>query len=219
MWKELKVIYAEDQKKRSKKLGDQELGDRNKNIQLLGQELCDLTQQNSRVKGSGPDSADQLGGDDTRGRSRTQKQRQERTERLNKRKQRRAGRTKNGAIELDDDAFEGAAPMSAQEQEFMDQVQSNVSDQNEMLDEISKGLEELKELSLDMNKTLTVQNEKIKELGDEMEKTIDEFKSANTKLKSMLDENGGPPKHTKRHTTHTRKDTHTITTTTKRCHE
>ena len=107
----------------------------------------------------------------------------------------------------------------------MDQVQANVADQNEMLDEISKGLEELKELSLDMNKTLT---EKIKEVGDEMEKTIDAFKSvrvsssplphphepfssfplsaagqhsnpfdahfppqANSKLKDMLDENGG----------------------------
>lgn len=190
MWKDLKAICSEDQRKRAKKLGEKELSDRNKQIQLLGQELCDLTQQNSRVKASAPQNPDQLD-EATSGRSRTQKQRQERTERLNKRKQRRAGRTKNGAIELDDDAFEGAAPMSQQEQQFMDQVQANVADQNEMLDEISKGLEELKELSLDMNKTLTVQNEKIKEVGDEMEKTIDAFKSANSKLKDMLDENGG----------------------------
>lgn len=189
MWQDLKGIYADDQKKRAKKLGEKELSDRNKQIALLGQELVSISQQSSRVKAAAPGTVDELD-EATRNKSRTQKQRQERTDRLNKRKQRKV-RTKGTAIELNDDDFRDAAPMSAQEQEFMDQVQANVGEQNEMLDTIGKGLDELKELSLDMNKQLTLQNEMINEVGNEMEKAIDEFQSANGKLKDILAENGG----------------------------
>lgn len=187
LWQELKVIYASDSKKRAKKLGEAELRTRNKQIQNLGQEIVNLTASSTRVKGSAVSNTEELDAQSKR----SNRQRQERTEFKNKRKQRRAGKTKGNAIELDDADFDGIGAMSEGEQKFMDQVQANVADQNEMLDEISKGLSELKELSLDMNKTLTTQEHMIAELGNEMDTTIDNFQSANSKLKDILDESGG----------------------------
>lgn len=193
-WQQLKTFLAEDQKnsKTVKKLGEKELMDRHKTVQLLGQEICNLSNHNARVKDAGPSNADELSKANAAASSRSQTQRKERENRLNKRKERRGGgRVKNGAIELDDDDFRDATPASKQEQDFMDQTQANNAEQDEMLDEISKGLDELKELSLDMNKELTLQNQMIAEVGEEMEKTIDKFKSSNAKLKTILDENGG----------------------------
>jgi len=55
-WKELKQILQSDSRdtKMVKSLGEKELSNRNRTIQLLGQEICDLTAINNRVKDSGP---------------------------------------------------------------------------------------------------------------------------------------------------------------------
>jgi len=195
MWKELKQILQEDSRneKTAKKLGEKELNNRNRTIQLLGQEICDLTAANNRIKDSGPKNIEELTAATNKVESKKDAGRKERTDRLNKRKERRgAGKTgKGGAMELDDADFRDVAPASAQDQKFMDQVQANVADQDDMLDEIAKGLDELKELSLDMNKQLTLQNTMIVEVGDEMDKTIEKFKTANGRLKDILDDQGG----------------------------
>jgi methyl-accepting chemotaxis protein len=195
MWKELKQILQDDSKneKMAKKLGEKELNNRNRTIQLLGQEICDLTAVNNRVKDSGPKNIDELTQATNKTDSKKDAGRKERTDRLNKRKERRGGGKggKGGGMELDDADVRDVTPASAQEQKFMDQVQANVADQDEMLDEIAKGLDELKELSQDMNKQLTLQNTMIVEVGDEMDKTIEKFKTANGKLKAILDDNGG----------------------------
>merc|ERR1719231_747210 len=92
---------------------------------------------------------------------------------------------------MDLDQAEGFSAPSAQEQQFMDQVQVNIKEQDEMLDQISAGLAELKELSLDIGKTLDVQNGMLEELDTKMDATIDQYKSANSRLKDMLDQSGG----------------------------
>jgi len=195
MWKELKQILQDDTRnpKMAKTLGEKELNNRNRTIQLLGQEICDLTALSNRVKDSGPKNIDELTTATNKIESKKDAGRKERTDRLNKRKERRGGGKtgKGGAMELDDGDIRDVTPASAQEQKFMDQVQVNVGEQDEMLDEIAKGLDELKELSLDMNKQLTLQNTMITEVGDEMDKTIEKFKTANGKLKDILDDNGG----------------------------
>jgi len=194
-WKELKLILQDDSKnqKMAKSLGEKELSNRSRTIQLLGQEICDLTAINNRVKDSGPKNVDELTTETNKTESKKDAGRKERTDRLNKRKERRGGGKtgKGGAMELDDAEIRDVTPASAQEQKFMDQVQANVGDQDEMLDEIAKGLDELKELSLDMNKQLTLQNTMITEVGDEMDKTIEKFKTANGRLKDILDDQGG----------------------------
>jgi methyl-accepting chemotaxis protein len=195
-WKELKQILQDDSKneKMAKKLGEKEISNRSRTIQLLGQEICDLTALNNRVKDSGPKNVEEL----TQATNKTDSKKDSgrKTDRQNRRKARGgAGKTgasgKGGAMELDDSDFRDVAPASQQEQKFMDQVQANVDDQNEILDQIAKGVDELKELSLDMNKQLTLQNTMIGEVSDEMDKTIEKFKSANGKLKAILDDNGG----------------------------
>jgi len=195
MWKELKQILQDDTRnaKMAKTLGEKELNNRNRTIQLLGQEICDLTALSNRVKDSGPKNIDELTTATNKIESKKDAGRKERTDRLNKRKERRGGGKtgKGGAMELDDGDIRDVTPASAQEQKFMDQVQANVGEQDEMLDEIAKGLDELKELSLDMKKQLTLQNTMITEVGDEMDKTIEKFKTANGKLKDILDDNGG----------------------------
>lgn len=193
MWKELKLILQDDSKnqKLAKSLGEKELSNRSRQIQLLGQEIVDLTALNNRVKDSGPQNVDEL--TTATNKIESKKDSSRKTDRQNRRKERRGGGKvgKGGALELDDAEERDVSPASPQEQKFMDQVQANVGEQDEMLDEIAKGLDELKELSLDMNKQLTLQNNMIVEVGDEMDKTIEKFKTANGRLKDILDDNGG----------------------------
>lgn len=196
MWKELKLILQDDSKnqKMAKTLGEKELSNRNRQIQLLGQEIVDLTALNNRVKDSGPQNVDEL--TTATNKIESKKDSSRKADRQNRRKERRAGGRvgKGGALELDDGEERDVTPASPQEQKFMDQVTANVAEQDEMLDEIAKGLDELKELSLDMNKQLTLQNNMIIEVGDEMDKTIEKFKTANGRLKDILDDNGGDRK-------------------------
>jgi len=176
-----------------KKLGEKKLSLRSEAIQLLGKEICELTEQNNRVKESGPKTVDELSAAADRAAESKQQPggRKGRSDRAARKERRDAKKGKGGAMELDDSDFRDIKPASEQEQKFMDQVQANVKEQDEMLDEISKGLDELKELSIDMNKQLTIQNQMIGEVSDEMDKTIEKFKSANGKLKDILDDQGG----------------------------
>ena len=62
---------------------------------------------------------------------------------------------------------------------------------HELLTAISDGLTELHELATEANKQLTIQAAMLEQVDDKMDKTIKSFKSANQRLKSMLDESGG----------------------------
>jgi len=115
---------------------------------------------------------------------------QKREERKAKRDKRRKG--KDGEDELDDlGTDKDAAPMSAQEQAFMEQRDQAYVEQDEILDIISKGLDELLEIGEDINKTLVLQEHMLDEVEKKVERNIVLLQGANQRLKTMLEETGG----------------------------
>lgn len=60
-----------------------------------------------------------------------------------------------------------------------------------MLAEISAGLDELKELATEASKQLTIQKAMLDQVDDKMDTTMRQFKTANARLKSLLEESGG----------------------------
>jgi len=63
--------------------------------------------------------------------------------------------------------------------------------QNKILDEISKGLDDLKDLANEANKQLVQQAAMLTEVEGQMDKNISAFKIANKRLKDILEESGG----------------------------
>lgn len=198
MWTDLKRTLEDDIKKKTKKLGEKTLSDRKKQVELLGAEIKTLVAMNSShlnaedatiPTGGAGAGADAGAG---RNRSRTQRKREEKKQIQEKRKARRAGRgKKEGGSTLGDLDVIDVNPMSQQEQQFMDQVESNKAEQNEIIDEIGKAMDELNELAIDMNKSLKLQADLIQEVDTKMDHVGEKMKSANTQLKEMLDSNGG----------------------------
>mmetsp|Transcript_20962 Transcript_20962/g.29528 ORF Transcript_20962/g.29528 Transcript_20962/m.29528 type:complete len:309 (+) Transcript_20962:45-971(+) len=187
VWDQLKHLLEEDSKKRGQKLGQKELEDREKTLRLFGEELINLNKQFERVKGAGPNSVHDMEGRTDR----TQKKRQERAEKKGRKRKERRGKKGEGYSEFNDADFSQGKEMTAQEQQFMDQVAVNQNEQNEMLDDISKGLVELKEMSLDIKKKLEMQEAIIDEVETEMDSTIAQLKTANSRMKDILDSQGG----------------------------
>lgn len=168
------------------KITEKEFEERKAMTSVLGKEIFDLANKNSSVKDLPPDetlfSATHL--------ARTQKQRHDHDEA----KARRANRRHKDKDPLKIDKFDGVemdVKVSQQEQAFIDLAAINVQEQDALLDEISAGLEELKMLSLDMNKHLDVQAGMIQELDVKMDKTLFKMESANSRLADVLKESGG----------------------------
>jgi len=188
MWNDLKTILIKDEKK--KKADQGELANRKKMIALLGEEIVELSNKNSRVKHV--KTADELQLETKRDEAARQK-REKRTNRRARRGRKGGkddGKDGGGGDDLADE-LDAAQPISLQEQEFMDKVDANVAEQDEILGQISKGLDELKDIGLEMNKTLAVQAAMIDEIDTKIDKTIDKFKSGNERLKYILEQSGG----------------------------
>jgi len=81
--------------------------------------------------------------------------------------------------------------MSAQVQAFMEEKDTAIKEQDEILKEINKGLDDLLHMAEDINKTLKVQDAMLDELGEKIDNNIEAFKTANLKLKHLLKESGG----------------------------
>ena len=129
LWTELKTILARDLAKKGKKrLPEDDLADRQRITGVLGQELVDLSNRNSLVKIAFNDN--ELAMEKRRVERRT-KQRQER-------KDRKGGNKKEVVVTI-----QLPPPMSEQEVVFVEQVDTNVAEQELLLDEISGGLDEL----------------------------------------------------------------------------
>jgi len=201
LWSELKEIYVKEEKITGKKRLEQKLLiERKKMTNLLGKEIMDLTNRNqsSSVR-DGParpsiGSTSPLDTDadptkfdrDARRKNKEAQQREERRRKRDKRKRGRKGEEKED--ELDD--FK-AEPMSAQVQAFMEEKDTAVKEQDEILKEINKGLDDLLHMAEDINKTLKVQDAMLDELGEKIDNNIEAFKTANLKLKHLLKESGG----------------------------
>jgi len=184
LWNDLKTILIKDEKK--KKADQGEMANRKKMISLLGEEIVELSNKNSRVKIV--KNADELQMEQRREDAARQKR-----EKRSNRRARRGRKTKDGAPDGDDvaDDIADAQPITQQEQEFMDKVDANTAEQDEILGEISKGLDELKDIGLEMNKTLAVQSAMMDEIDTKMDTTIAKLKTANGRLKDILEQSGG----------------------------
>jgi len=121
------------------------------------------------------------------GKTKEKEQREERRKKRDKRRRGRKGEEKDD--ELDD--FKDTQPMSAQVQAFMEEKDQAIKEQDLILTEINKGLDDLLHMAEDINKTLKVQDAMLDELGQKIDNNIEAFKTANLKLKHLLKESGG----------------------------
>ena len=186
LFQELKKQLEKDaQKTGRKKVDDKEMADRRHLVILLGEDIKDLTAQNARVRMP-------LNEDDEAMQARIARRQARDVEAKERReKSRKSRRLRKGESGIDDDDFATAQPVSEQEQAFEEKVAHNMAEQDQMLAEISAGLDELKELAVEANKQLTIQKAMLDQVDDKMDTTMRQFKTANARLKNLLEESGG----------------------------
>ena len=80
---------------------------------------------------------------------------------------------------------------SQQEQIFEDKVSTELKAQDEILEEINKGLSQVKELAVEANKHMSIQKSMLGHLENKMDTTTVKLKSSNKKLQEMLEASGG----------------------------
>jgi len=186
---ELKSQLDKDANKTGrKKLDPKELADRRHLVMLIGEDLKDLTNQNARVKMpiTEDDEAMKARIDRRKAKDEEARERREKT--------RKSRRLKKGESGIDDEDFNEAnhsGPGTEQEQAFEEKVAHNMIEQDKMLEEISKGLDELKELANEASKQLTIQKAMLDQVDEKMDTTMRQFKTANARLKNLLEESGG----------------------------
>jgi hypothetical protein len=183
----LKAQQARDERKGSKKkkLSEKDLADRRHMVELLGEEILRLTRANSKINVVQSDEEVAM-------QSRVQARKAENERRAQERREARKKKGRKGKdAAIDEDEFKDIGPKSAQEQAFEAQVQVNREEQDKILIEISKGLDELKELATEANKQLVVQGAMLQQVDEQMDSTINNFKVANKRLKVLLEESGG----------------------------
>ena len=154
-------------KNNHKKLSQSELVDRNHLLFLFQQEIQQLNLQNSTTNFQ---------------EGKTEK---EILERITKRKG-----NKKESVELTNIHII-SSPTNPQEVLFEEKVAENQQEQDKILKLISDGLDELKELAIDMNKQLGVQDHLLKQTKVKIDHGISQFKTANQRLKGLLEKAGG----------------------------
>jgi hypothetical protein len=184
MFTHLKSLLAKQLQKN--KVKPQELKDRQEMIRLMGVELQRLVENNSNVKINRSDA-------EIRMEQRVELQRQARTQRARQKRN-------NNPRQSDLDKIDGLALVeegneskqtSIQEMTFMDTVSVNIDKQDILFDEISKGLDDLKEMSTDINKKLTKQAYLLGEVDNKIDEQVQHFKTANKRMKALLAQSGG----------------------------
>jgi hypothetical protein len=184
MFSELKRIQEKDEKKKKKKFSEKDIADRRELVALVGKEIMNLTNENARNK-SGESE------EETAMRERVDARKREQEEKTKARRARAKDRKKKKGQDAEDEDFTDVGPKSEQEVAFEQKVQENMNEQNQILDVISRGLDDLKELANEANKQLTVQGAMLQQVDEQMDKTILGFKAANKRLKDILEESGG----------------------------
>jgi hypothetical protein len=185
---ELRQILAKDEAKKGKKrLSDKELADRRHLVILLGEEIKELSGQNSRVKLNSNEDEAAIAAR----RERMEKKEKEKKERREKNRKGRKGGKRKGDDLVDEADLVEMVQVTEQEQIFEEKVAENMQAQDEILKAISEGLLELQDLALEANKHLKIEAAMLEQVDEKMDSAIKQFKTANQRLKNILDESGG----------------------------
>jgi len=187
MWSKLKEAFERNVKKN--KLDPKTLEDRRKFVELFGREMIKLQEQNSGIKRqAGSDTADQaIANNQKRAAARAAR-------RAGRRDRRTAARTAAGGSGTDDvemDDVETKQPISAQEQQFYMEVQENDKKMDVLLDVINQGLQDLKNMATDIGTNLDTQAKMLEEVDQKMDDTLENFQTANARLRQLMEENTG----------------------------
>lgn len=184
-WVALKNAFEKNVKKG--KLEQKELEARKKFVELYGKELAKLFELNSNVKRlPNQDATSQA---IERNRSRAAERAKRRADRTQKRSATRKAATGNETADDDDD--EQKVPVSSQEQQFYMEVEEKNKKMDALLDVISTGLKDIQEMAIDIGQNLEKQNEMLKEVDEKMDLTVENYVTANQRLKNLIDENTG----------------------------
>jgi len=193
MWNELKDQVIKDQKKG--KMDEKDLADRKKMVTVFAEEIQSLVNKNAHVKAAKQsETTKQL---ENKREERTRRRKEEKEKREAKRKARRAEAGEKGGKDDDDKDIineEDIRPMSpddAQIQAFMKDVDDQKAEQDLMLDEVLKGMNELKQIAGDLNTGIKTGIALAGEAEVAMDNTINTLKKSNDRLREILEESGG----------------------------
>jgi len=183
-WNALKQQLQKDEKRRAK-IGEKDWQDRVKMVQVLGQEIIDLQNKNARVRSQEGDLEKTIR---TRRDERESKRREERQRQKAEGGGRRGRRGRRGDEE---DAIDDIQPVSQQEIEFMEFKDKAIAEQDELLSDLSAGMDELLAIGQDMQKNLKIQNAMLETVEEKVDLLNEKFQTANQRLKEILDSTGG----------------------------
>jgi len=174
MFNALKEQLTQDKKKN--RIEEKEFVIRFQQLNVYAKEIETLAKKNSRVK----EIKSNIALVTDAGNRQSLREKKELDRKKRRERQKRRG-------QIDEEDIEELPELTAQEQMFLEQVQRNEAEQNMILDEMSKGLEELKVMSLDIQEKLKVQNEIINVVDEKLDRNIEQFQSANKRLKAFVD--------------------------------
>jgi len=193
--------------KTRKKLEEKVLLDRKKMMNILAKEIQDLTNKNSHVKGpKESETAKQLKArseeKEKKRRERRRKKRGEKEEegegeeettdgKKKKKKKKKKGDDEGPDVDIEEEDLRPVQPLSDAEAQFFSQVQEAKDEQDKMLDDIYKGMTDLKNIATDMHTSIKTTAAMADEIGKQMDKTISTFETSNQRLKELLEESGG----------------------------
>jgi len=203
LWTKLKEIIQKDEAK--KKIDEKTISDRKKMMTILAKEIQDLSNKNAHVRAPVKDSetlkvlrgrADEKGRrrrEDRQRRDRKKKKEEEELDEADtaagKKKKKKKG-DEGPDVDIQEDDFK---PMqaSAEDEKFFQQVEEAKQEQDLMLDEIMKGMTELKDIATTMSIEIKTTTELANQVGEAMDNTIANFKTSNQRLAEILEESGG----------------------------
>lgn len=188
-WLLLKEWVKKEEKKGSKSKTEPELlATRKEAVVQLGKEIEALSQKNSHVK-EVKKSDLQIKLEDKK-KNRAKRQRKKRGEGGDDTKD--DGKTDGGDdMSVDSADARSAGPVSVQEQKFMEEIQASREEEENILGDINKALDDLKEVAINIGQGLEEGKKIAEDVANNVEKLNEKFRTANQRLAEMIEENGG----------------------------
>jgi len=200
-WKQMKELLMKDEAK--KKLDEKTLNDRKRLMALLAKEIQEMGNKNAHVKGPkesetakklkerGEDRAKKRRDRGKRDRKKREKDDDDGKDDKKKKKKKKGEEDEGPDVDIQDEDLRDVKPLSQEEQQFYAEVEEAREEENKMLDEIFKGVTDLKVIAQDMNTSIKTTAAMTDEIGKQMDKTIATFDTSNARLQDMLEKSGG----------------------------